>query len=75
MELNINGLYKTYANGVKALDNVTLNVPQGMYGLLGQNGAGKSTLMRTIATLQDADAGSVRLGDLDVLVRLSLIHI
>lgn len=67
MELQVNGLSKTYANGVKALDNVTLNVPQGMYGLLGQNGAGKSTLMRTIATLQDADAGTVRLGNLDVL--------
>jgi ABC-2 type transport system ATP-binding protein len=67
MELQVNGLSKTYANGVKALDNVTLNVPQGMYGLLGQNGAGKSSLMRTIATLQDADTGSVRLGDVDVL--------
>jgi ABC-2 type transport system ATP-binding protein len=67
MELQVNGLSKTYANGVKALDNVTLNVPQGMYGLLGQNGAGKSTLMRTIATLQDADAGAVRLGGIDVL--------
>jgi ABC-2 type transport system ATP-binding protein len=60
MELQVNGLSKTYANGVKALDNVTLNVPQGMYGLLGQNGAGKSSLMRTIATLQDADTGSAR---------------
>lgn len=67
MVLHINNLSKTYANGVKALDNVTLNVPQGMYGLLGQNGAGKSTLMRTISTLQDADSGSVRLGDIDVL--------
>ena len=67
MELIIEGLSKTYANGVKALDNVSLRVPKGMYGLLGQNGAGKSTLMRTIATLQDADAGSIRCGDLDVL--------
>lgn len=67
MELVIEGLSKTYANGVKALDNVSLRVPKGMYGLLGQNGAGKSTLMRTIATLQDADAGSIRCGDLDVL--------
>jgi ABC-2 type transport system ATP-binding protein len=67
MELLIQNLSKTYANGVKALDNVTLSIPQGMYGLLGQNGAGKSTLMRTIATLQDADSGSVQLGDIDVL--------
>ncbi len=67
MELRISNLSKTYANGVKALDDVSLTVPQGMYGLLGQNGAGKSTLMRTIATLQDADSGSVTLGDLDVL--------
>jgi ABC-2 type transport system ATP-binding protein len=67
MELVIEELFKTYANGVKALDNVSLRVPKGMYGLLGQNGAGKSTLMRTIATLQDADAGSIRLDDLDVL--------
>ena len=67
MELVIDGLSKTYANGVKALDNVSLCVPKGMYGLLGQNGAGKSTLMRTIATLQDADAGSIRLDGLDVL--------
>ncbi len=68
MELRIDGLSKTYANGVKALDQVSLSVPRGMYGLLGQNGAGKSTLMRTIATLQDADSGSVLLGDLNVLV-------
>ena len=67
MELSIQNLSKTYANGVKALDNVTLSIPQGMYGLLGQNGAGKSTLMRTIATLQDADSGSAMLGDIDVL--------
>lgn len=67
MELRISNLSKTYANGVKALDDVSLTIPQGMYGLLGQNGAGKSTLMRTIATLQDADSGAVRLGDIDVL--------
>ncbi len=67
MELLINGLSKTYANGVKALDSVSLRVPKGMYGLLGQNGAGKSTLMRTIATLQDADSGSIQLGQIDVL--------
>ncbi|MFN9720946.1 MAG: ABC transporter ATP-binding protein [Planctomycetota bacterium] len=67
MSLRIDSLCKTYSNGVKALDHVTLDIPIGMYGLLGPNGAGKSTLMRTIATLQDADAGSVRLGELDVL--------
>ena len=67
MELRVTGLSKTYGNGVKALDNVSLTVPQGMYGLLGQNGAGKSTLMRTIATLQEADAGDVHLGGTDVL--------
>jgi ABC-2 type transport system ATP-binding protein len=67
MELRIENLSKTYANGVRALDNVSLTIPHGMYGLLGPNGAGKSTLMRTIATLQEADSGSMRLGDLDVL--------
>jgi len=67
MELKIEGLSKTYANGVKALNSVSLTIPHGMYGLLGPNGAGKSTLMRIIATLQEADLGSMRLGDLDVL--------
>jgi ABC-2 type transport system ATP-binding protein len=67
MELVINGLSKTYANGVKALDNVTLTIPTGMFGLLGPNGAGKSSLMRILATLQEADAGTVMLGNIDVL--------
>jgi ABC-2 type transport system ATP-binding protein len=67
LELRIENLSKTYSNGVKALQNVTLTVPTGMFGLLGPNGAGKSTLMRTIATLQEADSGSVTLGSLDVL--------
>jgi ABC-type multidrug transport system ATPase subunit len=67
MELLIQHLSKTYSNGVKALDDVTLRLPQGMYGLLGQNGAGKSTLMRTLATLQDADSGTVTMGEIDVL--------
>jgi ABC-type multidrug transport system ATPase subunit len=67
MELVISGLSKTYANGVQALKNVTLTIPTGLFGLLGPNGAGKSTLMRTLATLQDADSGSARLGDIDVL--------
>jgi ABC-2 type transport system ATP-binding protein len=65
--LTIRDLSKTYANGVRALTSVSLDVPTGMFGLLGPNGAGKSTLMRTIATLQEPDAGSIRLGDLDVL--------
>jgi ABC-2 type transport system ATP-binding protein len=67
MELNIQSLSKTYANGVKALDNVSLTIPRGMYGLLGPNGAGKSTLMRTLATLQEPDSGAASLGDIDVL--------
>ncbi len=67
MELIIEGLNKTYGNGVKALDNVSLHIPTGMFGLLGPNGAGKSTLMRILATLQEADSGSARLGDIDVL--------
>ncbi len=65
--LKIENLSKTYRNGVRALRGVTLEIPKGMFGLLGPNGAGKSTLMRTIATLQDADEGSIRLGDIDVL--------
>jgi ABC-type multidrug transport system ATPase subunit len=65
--LRISHLSKTYANGVRALDDVSLDIPAGMFGLLGPNGAGKSTLMRTLATLQNADAGSVTLGDIDVL--------
>jgi ABC-2 type transport system ATP-binding protein len=67
MQLEIKNLSKTYPNGTKALDDVTLTIPKGMYGLLGQNGAGKSTLMRTLATLQDADSGSAMLGDIDIL--------
>jgi ABC-2 type transport system ATP-binding protein len=67
MELRIRNLSKTYANGVVALDKVTLTIPTGMFGLLGPNGAGKSTLMRTLATLQECDSGSVFLDDIDVL--------
>jgi len=65
--LQIRDLSKTYQNGVQALKNVSLDIPNGMFGLLGPNGAGKSTLMRTIATLQDPDSGSIRLNHLDVL--------
>ena len=67
MHLAIRGVSKTYSNGVRALRDVTLDIPRGMYGLLGPNGAGKSTLMRTIATLQEPDAGSITLGDIDVV--------
>lgn len=65
--LTIRDLSKTYSNGVQALKSVSLDIPTGMFGLLGPNGAGKSSLMRTIATLQDADSGSIHLGELDVL--------
>ena len=65
--LTITGLSKTYPNGVQALDGVSLTIPTGMFGLLGPNGAGKSTLMRTLATLQEADARTARMGDIDVL--------
>ena len=67
MQLVIEHLSKTYPNGTHALKDVTLTIPQGMFGLLGPNGAGKSTLMRTLATLQEPDTGSVHLGDIDVL--------
>jgi len=69
MNLTINNLSKTYSNGVNALDNVSLTVPNGLFGLLGPNGAGKSTLMRTIATLQEADAGEIHMDDLNVLIQ------
>ena len=62
MQLRIENLSKTYKNGVKALDNVSLTIPCGMYGLLGPNGAGKSTLMRIVATLQEPDTGTVTMG-------------
>lgn len=65
--LKITNLNKTYPNGVKALDDVSLEIGNGMFGLLGPNGAGKSSLMRTVATLQEADSGSVFLDDLDII--------
>ena len=67
MQLVIQNLSKTYAGGVRALDNISMTIPTGMFGLLGPNGAGKSTLMRTLATLQNADSGTATLGDLDLL--------
>ncbi|MCP4898280.1 MAG: ABC transporter ATP-binding protein [bacterium] len=65
--LTIKDLSKTYPNGVRALHNITLEIPNGMFGLLGPNGAGKSTLMRTIATLQEPNSGEIRMNGLDVL--------
>jgi len=67
MKLKINNLSKTYKNGVKALDNLNLEIGSGMFGLLGPNGAGKSSLMRTIATLQKPDSGSIEFDGIDVL--------
>jgi ABC-2 type transport system ATP-binding protein len=67
MKLVITNLTKTYKNGVKAIDNLNLEIGTGMFGLLGPNGAGKSSLMRTIATLQSPDSGSIMFGDINVL--------
>ncbi|MCG8551475.1 MAG: ABC transporter ATP-binding protein [Desulfobacterales bacterium] len=67
MQLEITNLNKTYAGNVAALKDVSLTIGTGMFGLLGENGAGKSSLMRIIATLQDADSGTVRFNDIDVL--------
>lgn len=67
MKLKINNLNKTYSNGVKALDNLNLEIGSGMFGLLGPNGAGKSSLMRTIATLQKPDSGSIEFDGINVL--------
>ncbi|MBA3527022.1 MAG: ABC transporter ATP-binding protein [Sphingomonas sp.] len=65
--LELNGVSHVYANGTRALDDVSLSIPRGMYGLLGPNGADKSTLMRIIATLQTPTKGSIRFGDIDVI--------
>ena len=65
--LSIRNISKTYSNGVQALNNISLEIPKGMYGLLGPNGAGKSTLMRTLATLQEPDEGQIFLGNTDVV--------
>ncbi|MFT4568665.1 MAG: ABC-type multidrug transport system ATPase subunit [Saprospiraceae bacterium] len=67
MRLSIQNLSKTYKNGVKALDNISLEITTGMFGLLGPNGAGKSSMMRTIATLQEPDTGSIHLDSIDIL--------
>ena len=65
--LRLSQVTKTYAGGVNALQAVNLDIPFGLFGLLGPNGAGKSTLMRTIATLQSPDSGTLQFGDIDVL--------
>ena len=67
MNLSISNLSKVYNNGVKAIDQLNLEIDKGMFGLLGPNGAGKSTLMRTIATLQQPDSGSIQFRNIDVL--------
>ena len=67
MDLRIENISKTYPNGVKALDNVSLTIPHGMFGLLGPNGAGKTTLMRSLATLLEPDTGGIHFGAIDVL--------
>ena len=66
MNLQIKNISKTYSNGVEALKNISLEIGNGMFGLLGPNGAGKSTLMRTIASLQNADEGSIKIGEIDI---------
>ncbi len=74
MQLDIKGLSKTYSNGVQAIKNVSLTLNEGMFGLLGPNGAGKSSLMRTIATLQEADEGSIHLDSIDVLKQKTAVR-
>ena len=74
MSLTITGLSKTYPNGVQALKNISLTIGNNMFGLLGPNGAGKSTLMRTIATLQEPDSGTIFLDGIDVLKEKNAIR-
>jgi ABC-type multidrug transport system ATPase subunit len=74
IELRIRNISKKYANGVLALNDVSLTIAPGMYGLLGPNGAGKSTLMRMIATLQDPDTGTIHLGDIDVVQQKDIVR-
>ncbi|HEX9935930.1 MAG TPA: ATP-binding cassette domain-containing protein [Longimicrobium sp.] len=74
MDVVIQHLWKTYPNGTTALRDVSLTIPPGMFGLLGPNGAGKSTLMRILATLQEAESGTARLGEIDVLRDLDAVR-
>ncbi len=66
--LTLKNISKTYPNGVRALDNISLEISNGMFGLLGPNGAGKSSLMRTIAGLQPIDGGSIYFNENDILL-------
>jgi ABC-2 type transport system ATP-binding protein len=72
--LELHGVSHIYPNGTRALDNVTLSIPRGMFGLLGPNGAGKSTLMRAIATLQVPSDGTISFGDLDILAAPEMLR-
>jgi len=74
VQITITNLNKTYSNGAQALKDISLTINQGMFRLLGPNGAGKSSLMRTIATLQWADSGSISLGDINVLTQKEDVH-
>lgn len=74
MQLSIKNLSKTYPGGVRALDNVSLDIPSGMFGLLGPNGAGKSTLMRTLATLQEADSGTATLEGTTIAPQIDVLE-
>jgi len=74
MNLDIRNISKTYTNGVRALKDVSLDIPTGMFGLLGPNGSGKTTLMRSIATLQDVDTGSIQFSGIDVLREKSKVR-
>src|SRR5580698_5377469 len=74
LTLEIRGLSKRYPNGVQALNNLSLTIGNNMFGLLGPNGAGKSTLMRTIATLQDPDSGTILLNGLDVVANKDAVR-
>lgn len=74
MQLVIKNLSKTYSNGVKAIKDISLTLTEGMFGLLGPNGAGKSSLMRTVATLQEADEGSIFLDNIDVIKQKTAVR-
>src|ERR1700678_2531289 len=74
LSLEIRGISKRYPNGVQALNNLSLSIGNNMFGLLGPNGAGKSTLMRTIATLQDPDSGTILLNGLDVVANKDAVR-
>ncbi len=72
--LQINNLTKTYPNGVKAIDGISLKITNGMFGLLGANGAGKSSLMRTIASLQEPTSGSISFNGVDIIATTQYVR-